>query len=1427
VRLRPSYRFVLGLALCVVLLPTLQPSATVRAQEEGVGLRPVVSRAVRFGVTTPVRDLPAPVLVKPEDQVGDALIKAVPNKIIRTEAAGVEGSADPVVQTEAPVEAIAPPSLSFEGLNNDDNAALIGGRVLPPDTVGDVGPQHYVQMVNSVWRAYHKDGTPAMPARSLASLFAALGPGNPCSSSNDGDPIVLYDELAGRWLLSEFCTVANPNNHQLIAISQTGDPTGAYFVYDFMMPNNKFNDYPKFGVWPDAYYMTDNQFNQAGTAFLGGGVFAFDRAKMLAGDPTASYIYFDLQPLDPNLGGMLPADLDGLVPPAPGTPGLFVYFIATEFGDASDGLRIFDFHADFASPASSTFSERAESPIAVAAFDPRSPTGRDDIEQPPPASNATAALDAISDRLLHRLAYRNFGSHESLVVNHTVNVGTGTTQALHQAGVRYYELRRAGGPGPFGVVEQATFAPDTHNRWMGSAAMDHQGDLAVGYSISSTTVFPGIRYAGRLASDPPNGLFQGETTLQAGSFVQTNSLSRWGDYSAMNVDPDGCTFWYTNEYYAADNPATTAEWQTRIGSFSFAGCVPFVAATIQGVVRNATTLAPIAGAVVQAGPYSRLTTADGSYSMAVATGTYDMTAAKPGYQSDSASGVVAVAGATTVRDFALAPMPILISAGSSNLAGESCSPATGGIDPGESVSVELAIANTGTADTANLTATLEPTGGVVNPGPPQSYGVVVAGGPAVSRAFTFTADNGLACGSTLTATLSLQDGASNLGTVSYTFTLGALGAPQPAVVHGTGDIAVPIPDVSSVDIPIVVPDVGAIGDVNVHLRLNHTFDGDLEIRLLAPDGTVVLLSDNRGGSGDNFGTGGNDCSGTSTVFDDSASAAISGGIAPFAGSFRPDQPLSGLNGKSTAGTWTLRITDTAALDVGSVGCVKLEMRVRPYLCCPFVGGEPAVTAAPPAVLVSESCSAPNGAPDPDETVSFQFPLQNVGTGTTVDLVATLLPGGGVNSPSPPQSYGVLSPVGSAVSRTFSFVPSGACGSDITATFALEDVGGAGLLPQATFTIRLGSTTPTTTSFSNGAAITIPGAPPATSGPAAPYPSTIAVSGLTGTVSRVVARLNGLTHTFPDDLDVLLVGPGGQKVLLMSDAGGSGDVSGVNLTFDDNAATAIPDSTTLTSGTFRPANYGTGDVLPAPAPAGPYPDPQQLSVFSGSNPNGTWSLFVTDDAGGDTGSFAGGWELQITTAVPVCCDQPCSLTCPADITQGTDAGVCSAVVSFDAPEVAGSCGIVSCVPPSGSVFPIGSSLDTCTAVRTQDGGSSNCNFDITVVDDEPPGIGNASASPNVLWPPNHRMVNVTVNYTSNDNCAGACSLSVTSDEPVNGTDDGDASPDWVVVDAHHVRLRSERSGIGDGRTYTVTITCFDAAGNTAQLPLTVVVPLNQD
>jgi hypothetical protein len=519
---------------------------------------------------------------------------------------------DPVVQTTIPAPNMPAPGTQFDGLNNSDNAAILGGRFTPPDTDGSVGPNHFVQQINDLVRVYDKSGTPLTPAFKLSALFASIG--GQCSVQDAGDPVVLYDQLADRWMLSQFAFASQsaPPYHQCIAISKTPDPTGAYFAYDFITAGNEFPDYPKLGLWPDGYYMMVHQFTDGGP-FNGTGVYSFDRVKMIAGNPFASYIYFNrnLANFPEGYGGLLPSSLDGLTPPPAGRPNTFAYFTSLDFPDPADGLRLFDFHADFATPANSTFTERAETtyaaPLPVAAFSTITPTGnggRRAVPQPAPAT-VTSGVDAITDRLMHRMQYRNQGGYETLVMNHTVGAPGSTTFGTFRAAPRYYELRSTAG-GPFMVQEQATFAPaDGVNRWMGSAAEDNQGNLAIGYSVSSDAtggnVFPGIRYAGRLATDPANGLFQGEATLIAGTGRQTDTTNnRWGDYSGMSLDPtDDCTFWYTQMYYTAASQATSGVgFLTRIGSFKFPTCTAPAKGTVHFTITNCVTNALIANASI-------------------------------------------------------------------------------------------------------------------------------------------------------------------------------------------------------------------------------------------------------------------------------------------------------------------------------------------------------------------------------------------------------------------------------------------------------------------------------------------------------------------------------------------------------------------------------------------------------------------------------------------------------------------------------------------------------------------------------------------------------------------------------------------------------------------------------------------------------------
>lgn len=644
------------------------------------------------------------------------------------------------------------PSLSFDGLANYDNITAYNAVIIPPDTIGDVGPRHYVQAVNALIRVFDKSGAALTSPFRLSELFAPLG--TPCSSRDDGEPVVVYDPLADRWILSQYCT-AFPPFRQMIAVSRSDDPTGAYFVYEFVMPGIRLNDFAKFGVWPNGYYMSTEEFT--GADFSGQGVFAFDRDKMLIGDPTASYVYFNRSVAGPaRRGNLLPSDLDGLRPPPNGAANTFVGYSATEYGDPQDALHLFDFHADFANPANSTFTERSESPLAVAAFDPTSPDGREDIVQPPPG----AMLDSNSDRLSYRAAYRNFGSSESIVVNQTVRL----SQAPYRAGIRLYELRR--NSGPFTVTEQSTIGNTQSSRWIGSAAQDGNGNIAVGYNHVADDRPPSLLYTGRLATETA-GTFRDEGTLVTGTGVQRiQSVGRWGDYSGMSVDPvDDCTFWMTGEYYTLESQQFhEMTWLTRIGRFKFPECAPAPRAMITGSVTSASGGNPIAGASVRASVYSRLTDASGNFGdLAILPGTYTVTASARGYRQQSVSLTLSN-GQAAIQNFVLEPIPVIDSTGTI-LASESC--AINGVpDPGETVTISVALRNTGTIPTQNLTATLLPGNGVINPGPPQNYGAMPVNSSPVSRSFAFTVNPSTLCGSKVTMTFHLEDGPSDLGNIA-------------------------------------------------------------------------------------------------------------------------------------------------------------------------------------------------------------------------------------------------------------------------------------------------------------------------------------------------------------------------------------------------------------------------------------------------------------------------------------------------------------------------------------------------------------------------------------------------------------------------------------------------------------------------------------
>jgi uncharacterized repeat protein (TIGR01451 family) len=459
---------------------------------------------------------------------------------------GRKGVADPVVQSVQLLPLAPTTLLNFDGVGNGFTGPLGTFTVTgaPSDANGRVGPNHYVQTVNTDFAIFNKSGTAIYGPAPVNTLWSGFGGG--CETNNDGDPVVLYDPIADRWLISQFSVSTTPYL-ECVAVSTSPDPTGTWNRYSFSNPS--FPDYPKIGVWPDAYYATFNYFNGSGGAFLGGEVCAYDRTKMLAGQPATQQCFS----AGSTYGGLLPADLDGARQPPPGSPN---YLLAL----GADGqLAFWTFHVDWTTPSNSTFT--GPTTLNTAAYTlPCGDTGGTCV----PQNGTTQQLDTLGDRLMFRLTYRNFGDHEALVANHSVTAGS-------SVGVRWYELRLSPTHDAT-IYQQGTYAPDSNYRWMGSIAMDQFGNIALGFSLSGTAINPQIHYTGRLAGDASGVMSQGESTLINGGGSQTGSspLTRWGDYSAMAVDPsDDCTFWYTNQYIPADGEFN---WSTRIGSFSFAGC---------------------------------------------------------------------------------------------------------------------------------------------------------------------------------------------------------------------------------------------------------------------------------------------------------------------------------------------------------------------------------------------------------------------------------------------------------------------------------------------------------------------------------------------------------------------------------------------------------------------------------------------------------------------------------------------------------------------------------------------------------------------------------------------------------------------------------------------------------------------------------------
>ena len=623
----------------------------------------------------------------------------------------------------------------------------------PPDTNGRVGATQYVQWNNTSFAVFNKTtGALIYGPAAGNTLFQSLG--GVCATHNDGDPVVSYDILAGRWILSQFVVGASPEfSHQCVAVSQTQDATGAYFLYDFVTDPVNFVDYPKTAVWPDGYYMSGHIFNSTGTAFLAGRIFVFERDQMLKGLP-ARQLQADLKRYSnkPQFG-FLPSDLDSLTPPPAGEAAFVIGPHPTSVNRlASARVAVTWGGAPRIRLTESLITETWGIPPCV--NDTAAGDHRDCVPEPAPALPGDY-VDNLDFRLMYRLAYRNFGGtplQESLVGNVTVNGGN--SKPSHGA-IRWYEFRNAGSSTTTPTVFQAsTYDPDTAYRWMGSIAMDKDHNIALGYSKSSLSVIPSIWITGRLAADAPNTLGT-EALVFAGNGVQQGGGNRWGDYSAMTLDPvNQCTFFYTNEYLQTNG---AFNWSTRIASYSFPSCTNAPAwGTLTGTVRSSPSNATLSGVIVTlSNGYAGATNANGVYSILVPPGTYTAMAADADRECTSASPanptVTITSGGTTTRNFTMV--------GTSNLELNSfaISGNNGVINSNDCVNMNVVLKNNGCANATGISATLTTTTpDVTVTQNSSSYpNLAIDATAANSTPFQISTSNSFACGTEIDFDLNL------------------------------------------------------------------------------------------------------------------------------------------------------------------------------------------------------------------------------------------------------------------------------------------------------------------------------------------------------------------------------------------------------------------------------------------------------------------------------------------------------------------------------------------------------------------------------------------------------------------------------------------------------------------------------------------------